>query len=47
MSIINNEQDTKEYLQNNTYTKGDIDDKIDIIIWFRNVRSLWRIRMVN
>ena len=43
MSIINNEQDTKEYLQNNTYTKVDIDDKIenyniqetkDAIKWF-------------
>ena len=36
MSIINNEQDTKEYLQNNTYTEVDIDDKIDYYVkWFR------------
>mgnify|MGYP001169540615 CR=1 FL=1 len=36
MSIINNEQDTKEYLQNNTYTEVDIDDKIDNYVkWFR------------
>ena len=39
MNIINNEQDTKDYLKNNTYTEEEnqvnINDKIDNYInWF-------------